>query len=210
MKERGSVNLFLGTMFSGKNKRAMKAMSPLITGDCAQDYILFQSSWNKRDGNVWKSRGLDYTLPAHVIDVSNPNFLVEMAEMAKDKPIIGIDEPFSFVSGDPKDFEENAKKYSERLCALVLGWREAGKQIYIPSIHAFFNRRPVQFVSRLYGDADRVEFCTEATCNICKKPASLTQRTFNGMPSKYDEPLLVLDGSPSWNYFPVCADHFLE
>jgi len=209
MKERGSVNLFLGTMFSGKNKRAMKAMEPLITGTNPLEYILFQSSWNTRDGNVWKSRGLNYTLPAYVVDVSNPNFLIDMAEKVKDKSVVGIDEPFSFVSGDPKDFEDNVKKYSERLCTLILGWRESGKKIYIPSIHAFFNRRPVQFVSRIYGDADRIEFCTEATCNVCNQPASLTQRTFNGVPSKYDEPLLIVDGKKGWDYFPVCADHFI-
>lgn len=210
MEERGTVNLFLGTMYSGKNKRAMQTIEPFLRSDNPLSYVLFQSSWNRRDGNTWKSRGLTYTFPANVIDVSNSNFLIEMAEKAKDKQIVGIDEPFSFVSGEPCDYEQNAKKYAERLCSLILGWREAGKQIYIPSIHAFFNRRPVHFVSELYGDADRVEFCTEATCTKCKKPASLTQRTFNGVPSKYDEPLLVLDGEKGWEYFPVCPDHFVE
>lgn len=207
MEERGCVRLYLGTMFSGKNKRAMTEMKPYL--DAGKSCALFQSSWNKRDGNVWKSRGLDYVLPARVIDVSNPNFLLEMAEIAKDAEIIGIDEPFSFVSGNYSDYEKNARKCGDRLCSLILGWRESGKSIFIPSIHAFFNKTPVYFVSRLYGDADNVEFCTEATCNMCGKPASLTQRTFNNVPSKSDEPLLVLDGEEGWNYFPACVDHFV-
>jgi thymidine kinase len=204
----GSLDLFLGTMFSGKTKRAMQSIQPLI--ESGKDYVLFQSSWNKRDGNVWRSRGLDYTLPAKVIDLTNPHFLNEMDFFARKKEVIGIDEPFSFVYGRPQDYEKKAEIYANLLAELVLGWKDSGKSIFIPSIHAFFNKKPVHFVSEIYGHADRVEFCVESTCSKCQRPASLTQRTYTGQPSKYNEPLLVLDGEKGWEYFPVCADHFEE
>lgn len=206
---KGSLDLFLGTMFSGKTKRAMQTVRPLI--DAGASYVLFQSSWNKRDGNVWKSRGLDYTLPAQVIDLSKSNFLGEMDSLAEGNEIIGIDEPFSFVyCNNSIGYERNAERYAAKLAELVLEWKDEGKKVFIPSIHAFFNKRPVHFVSDMYRYADRVEFCVESTCSKCQKPASLTQRMHNGQPSNPNEPLLVLDGEKGWEYFPVCADHFRE
>lgn len=205
----GSIDLFLGTMFSGKTKRAMQTVKPLI--DSGESYILFQSSWNKRDGNVWKSRGLDYTLPAEVIDVRDFRFFGQMEILAEDKYIIGIDEPFSFVNySSPDRYEANARIHAKQLAELVVDWKNSGKKIYIPSLHAFFNKKPVHFISEIYKDATKIEFCVESTCAQCNKPASLIQRTLNGVPSKFDEPLLVLDGEKGWDYSPVCPDHFVQ
>lgn len=206
---RGSIDLFLGTMFSGKTKRAMQTIKPLI--DSGESYVLFQSSWNKRDGDVWKSRGLDYTLPAEVIDVRDGKFLGEMEILANEKDIIGIDEPFSFVNYLGQDqYEMKAESYAKQLTELVIDWKDSGKKIYIPSLHAFFNKKPVHFISEIYKYATKIEFCVESTCARCKKPASLIQRTLNGVPSKFNEPLLVLDGETGWDYSPVCPDHFVQ
>jgi thymidine kinase len=124
----GSIDLFLGTMFSGKTKKAMQIAKPLI--DSGESYVLFQSSWNQRDGNVWKSRGLDYVLPATVVDLSKKDFLGTMENLAEDKYLIGIDEPFSFVYfKSASEYEKNADKYSKLLTELVQEWRLHGKQI---------------------------------------------------------------------------------
>lgn len=194
-------------MFSGKTKRAMQTLEPLIDGD---NYILFQSSWNKRDGNVWRSRGLDYVLPARVIDVAD-EFISRMYGLAINKEIVGIDEPFSFVpNSSSEEYESFSSVYAGKLRDLVLIWKRQGKKVIIPSIHAFFNKKPVHFVSEVFKYADRVEFCVESSCSKCHRPASLTQRMHNGVPSRCDEPLLVLDGEKGWEYFPVCAEHFRE
>jgi thymidine kinase len=202
----GSIELFLGTMFSGKTKRAMQEISKSISGN---NYILFQSSWNKRDGNVWKSRGLDYVLPATVIDINSSDFLERMDGLVVDKEFVGIDEPFSFVYSPNLNYEKDAPVYAKKLAELVIDWKCKNKKIFIPSVHAFFNKKPVHFISEIYGHVDKAEFCVESTCVKCNRPASLTQRTFNGIPSEYNEPLLVLDGEKNWDYFPVCSDHFI-
>jgi thymidine kinase len=86
----------------------------------------------------------------------------------------------------------------------------ARKTNLIPSLYSFFNKRPVHFISEIYGFADKVEFCVESFCTKCNRPASLTQRTFKDIPSKLNEPLLILDGEEGWNYYPVCSEHFVE
>lgn len=201
--EKGSIHLFLGPMFSGKTKAAMNYLQE--NNYSLSEIGLFQSSWNKRDGNLWKSRGLDYTIPAKIIDLRDENFMNDLEYSIKDKKVIGIDEPFSF--------DLILRNRGDNLARYILNWKEKGKKIIIPSIHTYFNRQGVEVIGDLWKHADSIVFCTESRCTgdngNCKNVGTMTQRFRYGIPSNFNESKLINEGEEGYSYCPRCLEHHI-
>ena len=177
------LEVFCGPMFSGKSdllirelKRAPHARYKVIAFTPGVDTRREKDTINSEDGAKF---------PAITVHSSKEILNYVLPE----HDIVGVDEG-NFFDMDLID-----------VCReLVL----RGKRVIVAGLDKDFRGEPFGPMAALKQEAEDVH-SLHAFCNICGKDASFTQRIVNGKPANYDDPIILVGASES--YEARCRQH---
>ncbi len=85
----------------------------------------------------------------------------------------------------------------ERMVEVCQYAAEEGKRVLVSGLDMNFRGEPFGNVPDLMAIAEYVTKLT-AICQVCKMPATRTQRLVNGKPAKYDDPVIMVGARESY------------
>ncbi len=125
--------------------------------------------------------------------------------LAPEPALFGLENPDAHeiklpdvVAFDEAQFMDNG------LVALALELARAGVRVICGGLDLDFRAEPFGIMPELLARAEHVEKLT-AICPICGAPATRTQRLVNGMPARFDDPVIMVGAAES--YEPRCGRH---
>ncbi len=173
---KGSLEIICGSMFSGKTEELIRR---LRRAEIARQNIqVFKPKLDDRYGvtRVTSHNGLHVEAQpvAHASDILT---LIE-----PDTTVVGIDEV--------QFFDWEIAEVCQRLA-------DSGKRIIVAGLDTDFRGEPFGPMPLLMAQAERV-LKLQAICVVCGDEASRTQRLVNGQPAAYDDPLIVVGASETY------------
>ncbi|MGL4732173.1 MAG: thymidine kinase [Fusobacteriaceae bacterium] len=182
----GWIEVVTGSMFSGKSEELIKRLRRVRYGK--QSLVVFKHSSDKRYDEV--------KLASHsqnFIEAIPANSVEEMYRIVKeeypDVEVIGVDE-VQFFGHEVVEFCE--------------AMANEGKRVIVAGLDQDFRGEPFKPMDELLAKAEFVDKFN-AICMVCGSPASKTQRLVNGEPAFYDDPIIMVGASES--YEARCRKH---
>ncbi|PAV31375.1 thymidine kinase [Virgibacillus profundi] len=183
MNQSGWVEVICGSMFSGKSeelirriRRAMYANLTVRVFKPAIDDRYDDTSVVSHDGTSTVARPVNSS--AEILQQINDNV-----------DIVGIDEV--------QFFDNNIVEVAEEIA-------NRGIQVITAGLDTDFRGEPFEPMPKLMALSESVTKLN-AICPVCGSPASRTQRLINGKPASYDDPIILVGASES--YEPRCRHH---
>ncbi|MFZ3578603.1 thymidine kinase [Virgibacillus sp. DJP39] len=183
MKQSGWVEVICGSMFSGKSEELIRRVRRATYGNLsvrvfkpALDDRYAEDSVVSHNGNSTIAR-----------PVKNSQEILDHIDSSVD--IIGIDEV--------QFFDESVVDVADELA-------NKGIRVIIAGLDTDFRGEPFGPMPKLMALCESVTKLN-AICPVCGSPASRTQRLINGRPASYDDPIILVGASES--YEPRCRHH---
>lgn len=183
MKQSGWVEVICGSMFSGKSEELIRRVRRATYGNLsvrvfkpALDIRYAKDSVVSHNGNSTTAR-----------PVNNSQEILKHINLNVD--IIGIDEV--------QFFDESVVDVADELA-------NKGIRVIIAGLDTDFRGEPFGPMPKLMALGESVTKLN-AICPVCGSPASRTQRLINGKPASYDDPIILVGASES--YEPRCRHH---
>ncbi len=176
----GWLEIITGAMFSGKSEELIRRATRALIAK--QEVQVFKPAIDKRYQELAVASHAGRTLKAvSVKDVLRMHNLIQPATQ-----VIAIDE---------------AQFFSHDLVELTKNLADQGKRSIVAGLDLDFRAEPFGCMPELLARAEYVHKLT-AICVVCGNSATRTQRIINGKPAHYDDPLVLVSGSES--YEPRC------
>ena len=173
----GWIECICGSMFSGKSEELLRRIKRGVIAK--QKVLLFKPSIDNRydENRVSTHNGNSYDS----ISIEKSS---EILNIVKDKnyDIIGIDE-IQF-------FDNDIVKVINKLA-------DEGFRVIVAGLDMDFKAEPFHPMPEIMAISEMVTKL-HAVCNKCGKEASRSQRLINGKPAKYDDPIVVIGASESY------------
>lgn len=183
MKQSGWIEVICGSMFSGKSeeliRRVRRATYAHLTVQVFKPAI--DDRYDKKDivsHNGMSTMAQPINRVEEVFDHINPNV-----------DIIAIDEAQFFDNSIVEVAEQLANK---------------GVRVIAAGLDTDFRGEPFGPMPELMAVSESVTKLN-AICSICGSPASRRQRLINGKPASFDDPVILVGASES--YEPRCRHH---
>lgn len=183
MKQSGWVEVICGSMFSGKSEELIRRVRRATYGNLS--VRVFKPAIDDRyaDESVVSHNGTSAI--ARPVKCSDDI----LKYMDSDIDLIGIDEV--------QFFDENVVSVADELA-------NKGIRVIIAGLDTDFRGEPFGSMPKLMTLAESVTKLN-AICPVCGSPASRTQRLIDGKPASYDDPVIMVGASES--YEPRCRHH---
>ncbi|MEN2767270.1 thymidine kinase [Ornithinibacillus xuwenensis] len=183
MNQSGWLEVICGSMFSGKSEELIRRVRRATYAN--QTIRVFKPAIDNRydDESVVSHNG--NSIMARPID-SSADILENVDENVD---IVGIDEA--------QFFDEDIVYVAEKLA-------DKGIRVIAAGLDLDFRGEPFGPMPELMALAESVTKLN-AICPICGSPASRTQRLINGQPASYNDPIILVGASES--YEPRCRHH---
>jgi thymidine kinase len=172
----GWIEVVCGSMFSGKTeelirrvRRARIAKQKVQVFKPALDRRYHAEQVASHDGLQWEA-----------LPIGNAREIVERLE--PDTTVVAVDEAQFF------DWEIS------RVCGELAG---RGLRVILAGLDMDFRGEPFGPMPLLMAEAEEVSKL-QAICVVCGAPASRTQRLIDGRPAAYDDPIILVGGSESY------------
>ncbi len=180
---KGWVEVICGSMFSGKTEEMIRRVRRARIAK--QKVQVFKPVIDNRYSveKVASHNGMDHD----ALPIATSADIIRNLE--SDTNVVGIDEVQFF----DMDVIHVAQQLADR-----------GVRVIAAGLDMDFRGEPFGPMPQLMAEAERVDKL-QAICVVCGKAASRTQRLINGKPARYDEPLIVIGGSES--YEARCREH---
>ncbi|MBJ8072838.1 thymidine kinase [Bacillus cereus] len=180
MNQNGWIEVICGSMFSGKSEELIRRIRR--TQFAKQHAIVFKPCIDNRysEEDVVSHNGLK--VKAVPVSVSKDIFNHVTEEM----DVIAIDE-VQFFDGD--------------IVEVVQVLANRGYHVIVAGLDQDFRGLPFGQVPQLMAIAEHVTKL-QAVCSACGSPASRTQRLIDGEPAAFDDPIILVGASES--YEPRC------
>lgn len=183
MKQSGWLELICGSMFSGKSEELIRRVKRATYAK--QEVKVFKPAIDNRysEEAVVSHNGTSMT--SHVISSSAEiwNHISESTD------VIAVDEVQFFGESIIDDLSRLADK---------------GYRVIAAGLDMDFRGEPFGVVPNLMAVAESVTKL-QAVCSVCGSPASRTQRLIDGKPASYDDPVILVGASES--YEARCRHH---
>ncbi|MCS7088510.1 MAG: thymidine kinase [Thermoflexales bacterium] len=172
----GSVEVICGCMFSGKTEELIRRVRRAIIA--RQKVQVFKPNIDTRYAldEVKSHNGLGI----EAVPVASARELFERVE--PDTEVVAIDE---------------AQFFDSELPHVVNALADEGRRVICAGLDLDFRGEPFGPMPTLLCIADRVDKLT-AICVVSGKPATRTQRIINGQPAHYDDPIILVGASESY------------
>lgn len=180
MKQTGWIEVICGSMFSGKSEELIRRVRRAQYGKL--NVQVFKPAIDNRysDEAVVSHNGTSVIAKP----VSHSSAILE--EVLPETDLVGIDEAQFFDAGVVEVAQELANR---------------GYRVIAAGLDQDFRGEPFGPMPKLMALAENVTKL-QAICLVCGSPASRTQRLINGKPASYDDPIILVGASES--YEPRC------
>ncbi len=169
-RSRGHIELICGSMFSGKTeelirriKRAEIAKQRIQVFSHRLDTRYGESMVASHSGSNWEA-----------IPVQNASQILERLD--PEATVVAIDE---------------AQFFDWRVAEVATALADRGIRVIVAGLDMDFRAEPFGPMPILMAQAEHVDKLS-AICVVCGNPASRTQRLINGLPAKYDDPVIMV------------------
>lgn len=180
MKQSGWVELICGSMFSGKSEELIRRIKRATYGNLtvrvfkpAIDNRYHEESVVSHNGNSILARPVEKA--TDILD-----------HITDDIDVIGIDE---------------IQFFDEAIVSIVDQLADLGHRVIVAGLDTDFRGEPFGVMPELMAMSEMVTKLN-AICPQCGSPASRTQRLIDGEPASYDDPIILVGASES--YEPRC------
>ncbi|GEM05342.1 thymidine kinase [Halolactibacillus miurensis] len=180
MKQSGWVELICGSMFSGKSEELIRRIKRATYGNLtvrvfkpAIDNRYHEESVVSHNGNSILARPVEKA--TDILD-----------HITDDIDVIGIDE---------------IQFFDEAIVSIVDQLANLGHRVIVAGLDTDFRGEPFGVMPELMAMSEMVTKLN-AICPQCGSPASRTQRLINDAPASYDDPIILVGASES--YEPRC------
>jgi thymidine kinase len=179
----GRVEVICGSMFSGKTEELIRRARRAVIAK--QQVQVFKPDVDTRYSiqRVTSHNGQAF----EAVPVPNAQAIMEQLDRAT--TVVAIDEAQFFDAGIEQITEQLARR---------------GIRVIIAGLDMDFRGEPFGPMPALLCCADEVQKL-HAICMICGENASRTQRLVNGEPARYDDPIILVGASET--YEARCRDH---
>lgn len=172
----GWVEVISGCMFAGKTEELIRRIKVLEFA--RKEIMVFKPSIDNRYSDTMVVSHAGSSVESHVI--SDPR---EILKMVSDKTdVVAIDE---------------VQFFDDSICEVCSILARRGKRVMCAGLDTDFRGEPFGPMSKLITQAEFVTKLT-AVCNKCGAPATRTQRIINGEPAKYNDPIVMVGASESY------------
>lgn len=183
MKHSGWVEVICGSMFSGKSEELIRRIRRVQFAK--QKIAVFKPNIDNR----YKEE-----------EVVSHNGTAIFARPVKDASAIlsYIDETIDVIAIDEVQF------FEDEIVTIVQQLADKGHRVIVAGLDQNFRGQPFYPMPQLMAIAELVTKL-QAVCAVCGSPASRTQRLINGKPASFDDPVIMVGASES--YEPRCRHH---
>ncbi len=179
----GSIEVICGSMFSGKTDELIRR---LIRATIAKQKVqVFKPAIDIRYAVEKVASHTGSTFDAFPVE----NAAAIRVKLEKDTTVVGIDE---------------AQFFDSEVAPLARELAARGIRVIIAGLDTDFRGEPFGLMPILMAEAEEVTKL-HAICMVCGDDASRTQRLVNGMPARYDEPIVIVGASEL--YEARCRQH---
>ena len=176
----GWIEMICGSMFAGKSEELIRRVKRL--------------EYAKKNIKVFKP-SIDNRYSDTEI-VSHSKYKTKAINISCAKDILQhIDDSTYAVIVDEVQFLDND------IVEIAESLANSGKRVILAGLDKDFKGEPFGVMPQLLARAESVTKLT-AICSVCGMPATRTQRLVDGKPAKYDDPLILVGATES--YEPRC------
>ena len=173
----GWIECICGSMFSGKSEELLRRIKRGVIAK--QKVLLFKPSIDNRyeenmvsthNGNSYESVNIDKAEQIY-------DYIID-----KKYDIIGIDE---------------IQFFDEKIVEVINKLADDGIRVIVAGLDMDFKAEPFHPMPEIMAVSEMVTKL-HAVCNKCGKEASRSQRLIDGEPARYDDPIVVIGASESY------------
>ncbi len=181
VREASWLEVVVGSMFSGKSEELIRRVKRAAIAK--QHVLVFKPALDYRYGmeKVAAHNGLHIDC----LPISEPEDILNQ-----------IDENVDVVAIDEVQF------FGPTIVPVCQSLVKAGKRVIAAGLDQDFRGEPFGSVPALMAVAEQVTKLN-AICVVCGRPASRTQRLIDGLPARYDEPIILIGATE--NYEARCS-----
>ncbi|WP_417898622.1 thymidine kinase [Bacillus haimaensis] len=183
MKHSGWVEVICGSMFSGKSEELIRRMR--------------RSQFAKQNIQVFKP-AIDNRYADEAVVSHNGTSIIAMPVPSSKDILYQVEEQTEVVGIDEVQF------FDEHIVEVIQELANRGYCVIAAGLDQDFRGEPFGKMPELLAIAETVTKL-QAVCAVCGSPASRTQRLINGKPACYDDPIILVGASES--YEPRCRHH---
>ena len=182
-KQSGWMELICGSMFSGKSEELIRRVRR--TQFARQKTVVFKPALDNRY--------------AEEAVVSHNGTSVWAKPVAKSTDIfLHIKDDYDVIAIDEVQF------FDDEIVDVAQHLADSGHRVIMAGLDQDFRGEPFGPVPKLLSLAEKVTKL-QAVCSVCGQAASRTQRLINDKPASYNEPIILVGASES--YEPRCRHH---
>ncbi|MCS6964730.1 thymidine kinase [Thermoflexus sp.] len=172
----GWVEVICGCMFSGKTEELIRRLRRAQIA--RQQVQVFKPLIDTRYGTerIRSHNGMDI----EAIPVSHARAILE--HLLPGTTVVGIDE---------------AQFFDWEIADVVQELADRGIRVIVAGLDMDFRGEPFGPMPLLMAQAEQVDKL-HAICVVCGAPATRTQRLINGRPARYDDPVILVGGSETY------------
>ncbi|MGP4079390.1 thymidine kinase [Pseudalkalibacillus sp. R45] len=180
MKKDGWVELICGSMFSGKSEELIRRVR--------------RATFGKQKVQVFKPLLDDRYSKDEVVSHNGTSVLAVPVKRSEDiSNLVSYDT--EVVAIDEVQF------FDEKIVEVIQLLANNGKRVIVAGLDQDFRAEPFGQVPEIMALAESVTKL-HAVCLVCGSPASRTQRLIDGKPASYNDPIILVGASES--YEPRC------
>lgn len=183
MKQNGWVELICGSMFSGKSEELIRRVR--------------RATYANLVVRVFKP-AIDDRYKKEAVVSHNGTSIIARPIKAVEDLMEHIDDNVDIVGIDEAQF------FDASIVTIVEQLADMGIRVIVAGLDTDFRGEPFGSIPDLMALSESVTKLN-AICPICGSPASRTQRLINGQPASYDDPIILVGASES--YEPRCRHH---
>ena len=176
MEKMGQIEIICGPMFAGKTEELIRRANRLEYAK--KKYLVFKPTIDDRYSTTEIVSHSNYRKNSICVKSSEEIF----AHLNDDVKAVIIDEV--------QFFDDNIINVAEYLA-------DKGLRVICGGLDCDFKGVPFGIVAQLLARAEKVTKLT-AICVCCGEDATKTQRIINGMPAKYDDPIILVGEKESY------------
>jgi len=182
----GHLEVVCGPMFSGKSEELIRRVTRSLIA--RQRVVVFKPTIDNRYHATEVASHAGRTVAAHAVLNS-----LEVRNILQ-----GHSPLFDAAPGLPDVvvFDE-VQFFDAELVPLALELADAGVRVILGGLDLDFRGEPFGIVPELVARAESVEKLT-AICMVCGAPATRTQRLIGGKPAHFDDPVVMVGASESY------------
>lgn len=188
-KQNGHIEIIGGSMYAGKTEELIRRLKRIQFSK--RSFLAFKHCIDRRyegsETHIVSHAGLAIS----AIEIQSADEL--LIHLKKFKEVNG-QLPYAVAIDEVQFFDE-------KMVYLIEYLAQKGVRVIASGLEKDFRREPFGIMAPLLLKAEFVTKLT-AICSVCGEPATESQRLVNGVPAKYDDPIVMVGAVES--YEPRC------